>query len=232
LAQGSFLWNFGDGTFSNEPSPSHTFSNPGTYDITISYRLHNDGNIRTRTVENMIVVRPKPEAVLRWKFASSSIFGEIAVELVDETARSSSSTWLIGNEGLVHSQFEIDTPGVYPVHLIASNAYGCQDDASAEIRVGDRLTARAAARFSPDGDGRYDTFLPQVLAESDSDWRFVVANEAGDIVFETRDALRPWDGALDQGGVANGGQVFRWTLFTTDRDGHTELHADEVLIER
>ena len=52
----SFLWNFGDGSFSNDPAPRHTFMTPGTYDITLSVRAPSDGVIRTRTIQNMITV--------------------------------------------------------------------------------------------------------------------------------------------------------------------------------
>ena len=64
--QGSVLWNFGDGSFSQSDAPIHVFNDAGTYDITVSIRDHGDGTIRTRTVENMIVIRPKPEAKMDW----------------------------------------------------------------------------------------------------------------------------------------------------------------------
>ena len=55
----SFLWNFGDGSFSSDPSPKHTFMRPGLYDITLSVRSPGDGFIRTRTIQNMITRKLK-----------------------------------------------------------------------------------------------------------------------------------------------------------------------------
>ena len=60
--QMNFLWNFGDGHFSSEPTPTHTFDEPGTYDVTLSVRPSGEGSINTRTIQNMITVLPKPEA--------------------------------------------------------------------------------------------------------------------------------------------------------------------------
>ena len=48
--------------------PTHIYDDAGSYDITVSVRAPGDGMIRTRTVENMIVVRPKPEAAMDWEF--------------------------------------------------------------------------------------------------------------------------------------------------------------------
>ena len=80
----SVLWNFGDGGFSQQESPSHIYENAGTYDITVSVRAPGDGTIRTRSVENMIVVRPKPDAEMSWAFEESNA-SRVNVHLFDET---------------------------------------------------------------------------------------------------------------------------------------------------
>lgn len=228
--EGSFLWNFGDGAFSSEAEPSHVFDRPGTYDITISVRSHNDGQIRTRTVENMIVVRPRPEAKLNWKLPKALNGKEVLVHLENQTERTSSSTWLIGEEKLNQSQAQLKVPGEYPVHLIASNAYGCQDHEVATLRLGDRIGAGAPSSFSPDGDGRYDTFLPRAAKEAEGAWVLRVFDSAEREVFQTHNALAPWDGRLQSGEVAPRGR-YHWTLSMNDRAGNPMLYSDEVRVE-
>ncbi len=229
-AEGSFLWNFGDGSFSSESEPAHVFDRPGTYDITISVRSHNDGQIRTRTVENMIVVRPRPEAKLNWKLPKAMSGKEVEVQLENQTERSSSSTWLIGEEKLNQSTTQLKVPGEYPVHLIASNAYGCQDHEVATLRLGDRLSAGAPASFSPDGDGRYDVFLPRAAKEADGPWVLRVFDAQEREVFRTENALAPWEGLGLQGERVPRGQ-YHWTLSTNDRDGNPMLYSDVVRVE-
>lgn len=229
-AEGSFLWNFGDGSFSSESEPSHVFDRPGTYDITISVRSHNDGQIRTRTVENMIVVRPRPEAAFDWEFAKAVSGKTVPVQLVNETERSSSSTWLLGEDKLNQAKAELKVPGEYPVHLIASNAYGCQDHATETLRLGNRLGAGAPSSFSPDGDGRYDTFLPRAAKEAEGAWEFTVFDAEGNTVFESTQALRPWDGSLSTGGSASG-RRYTWVLKTTEHTGRQMLYTDVVRVE-
>ena len=64
--EGSVLWNFGDGGFSQEMAPTHIYDDAGSYDITVSVRAHGDP-IRTNRGEH-VVVRPKPEAEMDWEF--------------------------------------------------------------------------------------------------------------------------------------------------------------------
>ena len=228
--EGSFLWNFGDGSFSSEAEPSHVFDRPGTYDITISVRSHNDGQIRTRTVENMIVVRPRPEAKMNWKLPRALTGKEVAVQLENQTERTSSSTWLIGEDKLDQSQAQLKVPGEYPVHLIASNAFGCQDHEVATLRLGDRIAAGAPSSFSPDGDGRYDVFLPRAAKEAEGAWVLRVFDSAEREVFQTENALTPWDGRILSGGAAPRGR-YHWTLSMNDRAGNPMLYSDEVRVE-
>lgn len=232
IAKGSFLWNFGDGTFSNEPAPTHVFQRPGTYDITISIRSHNDGMIRTRTVENMIVVRPIPDAQLAWKLPEIANSGKIPVELINQTDRASSAVWILDEQRVDRSAMELEVPGVYDVHLIASNAYGCQDDARGIIKLGDRVGASAPAVFSPNGDGRYDSFFPGIASSMSANWQLVIVDEQGKKVFESNSALKPWDGTLANGGRVSPGQTYRWTLTGKDRKGQNLWYSDVVKIER
>ncbi|MGE0869552.1 MAG: M43 family zinc metalloprotease [Kofleriaceae bacterium] len=46
-AQLSYLWTFGDGTTSSEPSPAHTFSAPGMYEVTLEVTDPGSGNATT-----------------------------------------------------------------------------------------------------------------------------------------------------------------------------------------
>lgn len=228
--EGSFLWNFGDGAFSSESEPSHVFDRPGTYDITISVRSHNDGQIRTRTVENMIVVRPRPDARLTWELPKSITGKSVPVNLLNQTERSSSSTWLVGEERIAQGAAEFKVPGEYPIHLIASNAYGCQDHETATLKLGDRLGAGAPSSFSPDGDGRYDTFLPRLSKEVKGAWEFAVYDAQGELVFESNNAQRPWDGS-DIDGKVHHGERFTWVLHVIDKNGLPTMFSDVVRVE-
>lgn len=227
--KGSVLWNFGDGGFSQELAPTHIYDDAGSYDITVSVRAPGDGMIRTRTVENMIVVRPKPEAAMDWEFFDANS-NQARVRLINETEDASSSTWLLEQEGLKEAEVTLQIPGAYHVNLVASNKFGCQDIAVEDIHLGSRKEAIAPALFSPDGDGRYDTFIPLMLMNFKGKWKLTIY-DGNRQVFESSKTRRPWKGEIDRGGTAKVGQKYTWKLVTETPAGDKYLFVDEVLID-
>ena len=227
--EGSVLWNFGDGGFSQEVAPTHIYDDAGSYDITVSVRAPGDGMIRTRTVENMIVVRPKPEAAMNWEFFDATS-NRARVHLINETEDASSSTWLLEQEGLTEAQAMLEIPGDYHVNLVASNKFGCQDIAVQSIHLGSRKEAIAPALFSPDGDGRYDTFMPLMLMDFKGKWELTIW-DGDEQVFESSKTRRPWKGELANGGAAEVGKKYTWKLVAETPAGEKHLFVDEVLID-
>jgi len=228
----SFLWNFGDGSFSNDPAPRHTFMTPGTYDITLSVRAPSDGMIRTRTIQNMITVLPKPQAQFSWAFPEMVHSGKVRVKLQDQTPDATATQWVVDGEAGNSHWIQLEVPGAYPVNLVASNKHGCLDDAKHDIVVADRHGLGALARFSPDGDGRYDTFLPPALNETSDLWEMVVSDAKGHEVYRTRSVDQPWDGTLPDGTLARNRSKYHWTVRCQAADGTGKLFTDEVRVER
>ena len=227
--EGSVLWNFGDGGFSQDVAPSHIYENAGSYDITVSVRAPGDGMIRTRTVENMIVVRPKPAAKMNWEFSEATA-DRARIHFINETEDASSSTWLLEQEGLKEPETILEIPGDYHVNLVASNKFGCQDIAVEDIQLGSRKDAIAPALFSPDGDGRYDTFMPLMVMDFEGVWSLTIWD--GDIqVFETNTARIPWKGQVGENHTAEIGKTYTWKLSATTPTGEQLLFVDEVLID-
>jgi len=228
----SFLWNFGDGHFSSDPAPRHVFNRPGTYDITLSIRPPGDGMIRTRTIQNMITVLPKPDAEFAWAFPTAVSGNKVRVQLQNETPDATASQWVVDGQSTQDNLIQLEVPGVYPVNLVASNKYGCLDDAKHSIQVGDRNGLLAQARFSPNDDGHYDTFLPHSLRDMEDAWEMVIVSREGEEVYRTSDASEPWDGTLPNGDVASDRSTFQWTVRTVAKDGLVRLFTDRIRVER
>ena len=228
----SFLWNFGDGHFSSDPAPRHIFTRPGTYDITLSVRPPGEGSISTRTIQNMITVLPKPEATFAWAFPSTVKGNKVRVQLNNQTPDATSAQWVVDGEASQKGLVQLEVPGVYPVNLVASNRHGCLDEAHHDIHIGDRHGLLAQARFSPNGDGHYDTFLPHGLKDMEEAWEMVVVNAQGEEVYRTSDADQPWDGSLPNGEVAKDRATYTWTVRCLDLDGTPRLFTDRLRIER
>jgi hypothetical protein len=226
------LWDFGDGSFSNEPFPSHIYDEKGVFDVTLSVRSPNDGAIVTRTIKNLIEVHPQPEAKLKWTLPRIVTNGYLEVQLTDETEATNASTWLIDGDIAEGGAVEFNVPGNYNLNLFASNKFGCQDDASGKIELGNRTDLKAPARFSPDGDGRYDHFMPFGLHDLVDTWELVISDESGKEIYATTDYNSPWNGLDFNGELADNGSLFYWTVICLDHIGVQRLYNDVVRVER
>ena len=225
------LWNFGDGQFSSESEPHHTFNAPGTYDITLSVTRISDGLIRTRTIENLVTIHPNPEADFTWDVPNTASL-EPVVALRDRSRDAASVLWVLDGEQTLEGgsvNFNFPRVGEHRVQLVASSPNGCQSVADQTLEVGGRFGLGGSARFSPDGDGRYDTFLPRKLLLEERPFVFRVEDGEGHIVFETT-VPKAWDGLLPGGELAKPGDRFGWTAVLQGEVGPSYF-SDEVVIE-
>ena len=228
----SFLWNFGDGSFSTESDPSHVYDDEGVFDVTLSVRSQGTGIIQTRTIESLIDVHPLPEAVFDWTMPRNVVNRGVQVELNNKTIDANSSTWIVDGAISENNRPEFKVPGEYELNLIASNKFGCQDHSTKVIEFGNRNSLNAPARFSPNNDGRYDTFMPFGLKGLSEKWELVVSNENGEIVFSTTDFNAPWRGDFLNGELVPDGQSFNWTVVCYSHSGKQRLYNDIIEVER
>jgi gliding motility-associated-like protein len=70
--------------------------------------------------------------------------------------------------------------------------------------------------FTPNGDGKND-FLYPLNAYAATDLRFQVFNRYGQLIFETRDWTKKWDGTMNGQPMESGTYV--WILNYTDGSG-------------
>lgn len=227
-----FLWNFGDGSFSTEAYPSHVYEDEGVFDVTLSVRSQGAGIIKTRTIESLIEVHPLPKALFDWTMPRNAVNSSVEVKLNDKTIDANSSTWVVDGAISENSTPVFKVPGKYELNLIASNQFGCQDHTTKVIEFGNRNSLNAPARFSPNNDGRYDTFMPFGLEGLSEKWELVISDKNGGIVFSTTDFNTPWQGDLLNGDLVPDGQSFNWTVVCYSHSGKQRLYSDIIEVER
>ena len=101
----------------------------------------------------------------------------------------------------------------YAVSLTVKNDLGCYDTAVAEVTKLQSCYLTVPNAFSPNGDGLNDYLYP-LHAFSATDLDFQVFNRYGQLVFETRDWTRKWDGTVN--GAPQEVGTYIWTLRYTD----------------
>jgi gliding motility-associated-like protein len=104
----------------------------------------------------------------------------------------------------------------YTVYLIVQNNLGCEDTASEQITKLQTCNISVPNAFTPNGDGKND-FLYPMNAYAATDLLFMVFNRYGQLVFETRDWTKKWDGRINGHPAETGTYV--WMLSYTDGSG-------------
>ncbi|HEV3223480.1 MAG TPA: gliding motility-associated C-terminal domain-containing protein [Puia sp.] len=105
------------------------------------------------------------------------------------------------------------TGKTYTVSLVVQNNLGCYDTLSRQIMKLQSCYITVPNAFTPNGDGKNDYLYP-LNAFSATNLEFRVFNRYGQLVFETQDWTRKWDGTID--GKLQPSGTYVWTLRYTD----------------
>ncbi len=200
LLAASWLWDFGDLTTSTQQNPSHTYTEPGLYDVTLTVTSA-DGCIDTLVISGLIEVFPQPVADFYW-------FPEIG-KTYDPTITFYSDTqsqywlWLFGDATestspppVVHTFPSAEEQ--YDVTLIVFNDDGCSDTITKIVHIIDDVLVFPNV-ITPNGDGMNDV-LEIKNADKYPNNVIQVYNRWGKMVFEQQNYDNSWDG----GNLADG----------------------------
>lgn len=114
--------------------------------------------------------------------------------------------------------------------LVVEDSAGCIDSVYHIIQVADNCYIAVPSAFTPNNDGKND-FLYPLNAYKASNLVFRVYNRIGQLVFETRDWTRKWDGKI--GGLEQPTGVYVWMLDYNDAAGkRISLKGTTVLIRQ
>ena len=106
-----------------------------------------------------------------------------------------------------------DNEDDYLVRLAVTDTSGCTDTTSHTIKVAGNCYIAVPTAFTPNGDGLNDYLYP-LNAYKATNLVFRVYNRSGQLVFETRDWSKKWNGTLR--GVQQSSGVYVWTLEYND----------------
>lgn len=227
---GIYLWNFGDGSFSNKPNPQHAFTKPGSYQVMLSMSSAGAGTIHNKPSSDMIVIHDAPAAafnIMRMEYT-----GQVpSVHFESRALGAESYHWDFGDgtvSTLPHPDHVYKQKGIYQVVQTVTNATGCVDRKVKELRIDRDFDLAAPKSFSPNGDGKEDNFMPQALLELKTKFQLSIYDPAGTLVYNTSDATRPWCGKVrNQGTVCVPGD-YVWMVDVEGANRSTETFTGTV----
>lgn len=223
----SWLWNFGDGNSSGEPS--HCYANDSVYaplsfniDLTVA---SDSGCISYLSKPNYITVYPNPVANFITQPEIETIMNPV-ISFVDASTGADFWTWDFGDGSTPYSigidSSSIITPspytyqdtGTYTIMLITSTQYSCVDTTYQKIVIGPDVSFYIPNAFSPNNDGINDTFFPKGIFISQ--FEMTIFDRWGNSVFFSDDFHKPWDGKANYGNEIAQPDVYIYVIKGTD----------------
>lgn len=223
---GSYLWNFGDGSFSNQENPIHIFKKSGTFDVSLSVTNPNDGQISTIAMRDLITINPKPEADFEWSYTNSPV-GEPTAKFVNTSVNANSFVWKFTEN---RSSTEVSPSVIYsskgkqPVILEVHNSFGCKDEQVKIVQVNADFNLGAVLKMS-----EHDiSFMPDALKKGGNKFKLSIY-DGENIIFESTSKTKVWKGEMKGGKKAAAGQQFPWIVLIYGEDGNDARYYSGTL---
>lgn len=204
----SWVWQFGDRLSSDAENPTHTYAEPGSYDVTVIFSggCMNDTVVQTVNVYDLpptdFVV--EPEAVTTRVPAEPMYLGNNATDFVWDMG---DGTILIENA----PEHQYETEGFYDISMTVTDENGCTDSSTQTIEVLLHPGIYFPNAFIPGGLPENSVFkgygVGIVAAE------LFIFNRKGDRLYRSTDVSEilnlGWDGTYNGNPVPQGVYVYR-----------------------
>jgi PKD repeat protein len=224
----SFLWNFGDGSFSNESNPKHKYLNPGTYIVSLSVSGHKSAQINTMNMSETITILTTPKADFDWSFDNVES-GKPVVSIDNNSEAAIGFEWNF-HDGKKSHDFKpnkvINDNGKFPISITAIHENGCKDTKIKYVSINDNSQLQASAQTLA-GEG----FMPESL--KDLKGSFVMSiYDNGKKIFETKTIKRPWTGIDANGRYHEVNKQYTWIIITKENNnGASNYYSGKVLLK-
>lgn len=145
----SYQWSFGDGNFSTQTTPTHTYDAPGFYSITLTTNSTLSNCPATATAVQTIEIKDVVEAGV----TADDLFGCIPFEanFIQNSFNASSFEWDLGDGNIINDQNTVSAtypdPGIYTVTLTAFNPESCNLESTTTFSV-EALDTIIASNFT------------------------------------------------------------------------------------
>jgi PKD repeat protein len=233
----SYVWNFDDGSYSTEASPTHKFWQSKAHQVElVAYGLSG-----TDTAKQIILVHPSPKALFEaypreaknlkqvFKFLNNSLDGDRFLWDFGDGNTSS-------DENPAHIYKE---PGIFTVSLYVWSDQNCPDSLIQEKLI--NVMEGEGSTVFPNvfkwngtgpsggnwGENAIDNTIFHPHMENAVELRMLIYTRWGEMIWETNSVYIGWDGYLLSGELVEPG-VYVYKAWVTYRDGSQELLAGDV----
>ncbi|PSL44870.1 gliding motility-associated-like protein [Chitinophaga niastensis] len=221
-AVNAWKWSFDDGDQYTIQNPSKVYTSLGNKQVTLTVSNGVCSDTQDKTfllrseVSALFDVDPGPYCPLDVVILQNKSLGNIQTWKW-EYGNGASST---GPTPIQMQYFPSQKEEIYHIRLIVENGVHCQDTTDHYIKAVTSCYIDVPTAFSPNNDGQNDYLYP-LNAYKALDLNFSVYNRFGQLIFETTDWTRKWDGTV--GGKPADIGTYVWMLHYTEKDSGKKI---------
>lgn len=226
-----WLWEFGDGSTSDEQNPMHTYTLAGNYDV--SLRVTTDsGCSATRLQMQGIKINPLPVSQFIAQPEIASIL-QPDISFVDSSIDGVTWEWdfgdSLGNSTFQNVFYSYKDTGVFHVRLLVMNNFGCYDTSYGDVYIEPFYSLYFPNAFTPNGDNVNDYFSP--YGEGVLDLELLIFDRWGNLIYHSSGVMPHWDGSVKNKDELSSEGVYTFLAKVTDyRHRKKEIRGSVTLI--
>lgn len=208
-----YEWDWGDGNIEQSfvNNVSHTYPEPGTYNVTVN-ATSDQGCESFLEIPTPLTAHPRPVAEYSYDPSENISVINSRVSFISSSVNVNSWNWLT-SDGFTYSgqsiQHEFIDSGVFNVRLTVENDFGCRDSVAKDLYVNADLFVNLANSFTPNGDLLNDNFGLFGLTQGVIDFDMKIYNRWGQLIYHSTDVNKPWDGTYAGKVVPQGQYLYR-----------------------
>lgn len=224
----TYYWNFGDNTNDTSMNPIHTYTDSGSYTITLIVNNTSNGCVSapdTLKIIDYIKVIDTPS--VKSNFSGEPLIGclPLTVNFNNTSTNATYYYWSFGDGALDTAKNPKHTyldSGTYTVFLIVGDTGSVCKAKFDTITFKDYVTVEWCELFipnvfSPNGDATNDYF--KIIAEGYTNYHVTIFNRWGEKVFDNINVETQWNGKINNTGSDAADGTYYYILNITDPNG-------------
>jgi gliding motility-associated-like protein len=226
-----YQWNFGDGSTSSMQNPSHTYTAPGYYPVSLMITTP-QGCSSSLVVPETVHDAPLPVA----EFTMSNQKVTMLFPVINFSDMSTGAVKWEWNFGDGRGTSQIENPsysyqdtGTYTVSLIVESVYGCIDTIYGEVHVSDAFTLYIPNAFTPNGDNINDVFTAS--GKEINNYTMLIFDRWGNVIYRSARIDQSWNGTSSNGKLCQSGE-YVYKISAHDLTGKLYQYTGHVALVR
>jgi len=233
LHGGDYKWQFGDGNTSPDVTPTHIYTEPGVYDVTLEAESA-EGCYNILVMDNAVSVYANPIADFTADPPRTTILHPV-IQFSDLSTGANRWAWNFGDmfnntATIPNPEHTYNDTGRYAITLIVMNNELCSDTTYGEIIIDGDVSVYIPNAFSPNNDGKNEIFNVYSIGISSANLN--IYDRWGNLIHLHNSNSPHWDGRnqMDMKPCQQG--VYVYVLKATDIFGKNHKYTGTVTLVR